>query len=888
MANSEVSGGGRVTVFLMGDLMGSTANWLAAPAAMAAALEFHDGVVGGAVSRASGQVFKHTGDGFLAQFDDPDDAVTAAREIRQGLAGVEEQLRDLVLVRLGIDAGWATPRGGDWFGPTVNRLARLTDVVTTDGVIVTSAASEMMRRVDRGVDLGAISLRSHTTTTRVFGLDGAALSARADLGAPSMMPRPRSSFVGREAELAQLRDLLSERRVVTIVATGGAGKTRLAIEVAASHPHAGFVDLVATRSPLEVARQVAAGAGVDMEGLSASATVEAVRAHVAGHLGSREVLLVLDNCEHVLAAAREEIDLLLDGCPNLTVLATSRERLGARGEHVWSLPSMAVGTELFRDRAEAHGVPLGTGADVRDAVLRICTHLDGLPLAIELAAARLVEVGLGELLRDLDGLMLGQVAEDVDGLGRGRTMREVVVMSHQTLSAPAQRLFERAALLEGSFRATDVDLLGDVDVAELALLARRSLLVQERDGLELLYRMLEPVRQVAVSLLVERGEFDVAMSDLVVGLRQVASTNYGGGYWDWATLDHLRPLIPTFWRAAEWLEREDRQLDLLTFVAAFSGVANVFADARRVIEVMRARVDLLDQLEREEQASVLVSYALAGIAAMDIDHTVGGVIAIYALELDDHPAVAFAHRTSALGAMHRAFLDNEDSPFALEMLASARAVAAATDSVYERAAVEAFEGWALLLEGRWDDAVAASVAGMRHVVAENVWHLILSTNLGMALVRLGRGDEALELARSHPDRERYTYWGDTLGYVEALALAQLGRHDEAQQVLGASIRRVLGSTHPGHRSDLALVGAWVALAAGRRDDAAALVGRPVTTRGPHSMQLCRGLEQETGVVVARATVDNDVDAIERLVTPLLEAELARIDAASALSPTTDS
>ena len=170
---------------------------------------------------------------------------------------------------------------------------------------------------------------------------------------------------------------------------------------------------------------------------------------------------------------------------------------------------------------------------------------------------------------------------------------------------------------------------------------------------------------------------------------------------------------------------------------------------------------------------------------------------------------------------------------------------------------------------------------MRHVVAENVWHLILTTNCAMALLRLRRSEEALELARSHPDRVRYTYWGDTLAYVEALALAQLGRHDQADLVLEPSIQRVLGSTHAGHRSDLLLVCAWVAVAAGRRDDAADLLAHPVATRGPHTLQLCRDLEPATGVDVVSVPAGERVDDIESPLAPLLEAELERIRATAA-------
>ncbi|MEQ8841965.1 MAG: hypothetical protein RIB98_13370 [Acidimicrobiales bacterium] len=872
--------GGRLTTFLMGDLVGSTTNWLAAPALMEQALRFHDDLVASSVSNAGGVVFKHTGDGFLSQFDDPDGAVDAARAIRAGLPLAAPELESFLQVRMAIDTGWATSRAGDWFGPGVNRVARVTDLVTSVGVVMTQASAEVMRRTEPGDHLGEIVLRSHDVATGLVGLDGADLAEQERPSNGGRLPRPGSSFVGRVDEMTRVRKLVAEHRLVTIVATGGAGKTRLAIEAAAEEPEAGFVDLVLSHDDVEVARQVADGAGVDMDGLAPSAGLDAIRRHTASHLGDSRRLLVLDNCEHVLASARDEIDQLLDRCPRLRILATSRERLDARGEHLWLLPSMDVGAELFRQRAEAHGVELGDSPEVDAAIVDVCSRLDGLPLAIELAAARLTEIGLGQLVTDLDHLMVSDTATTADALGRRRTMREVVEWSQSTLDEPAQRLFERVALLEGTFGPPDVGLLGGTDPRFLSALVRRSLLVPERDGLDLRYRMLEPVRQVAKALLQERGEFDNAMTVFLDGLRTELSCEYGGGYWDWTTLDRLRPLLPTLWRTTEWLERRGDDRELLSFVAKFAGASMAYADAGRVVDLMADRMHLLADFPIEEQAEILVSYALAGIGSMQVVHTTAAVVGLYQLELGDHPALSFAHRSAALGAMVQAQAEGEDSPFALEMLELARDAALRSGVRYERAAVEAYHGWAHLLAGRWSDALEASDQGLSHVPAENVWHMILTTNRGMALVRLDRSDDALAIVTGHPDRGRYTYWGDTLGYVEILALAHLGRHGEADRLLRTSIERVLGSIHPGHRSDLILVGAWVAVLQDRHDDAAALIAQPVTTRGPHTLQLCRGLEELTGVAATRSTVE-DTTVVEHLLTPLLEQELERLATAIA-------
>ncbi|MEZ5168716.1 MAG: adenylate/guanylate cyclase domain-containing protein [Acidimicrobiales bacterium] len=190
---SKGSPRGRVTTFLMGDLVGSTAHWLSSPVEMEAALRFHDAVVGDAVSASEGEVFKHTGDGFLARFDDPDEAIAAARRIRGGLASAPDAVLPLLRVRLAVDLGWAVERDGDWFGPAVNRVARVTDLVEPAGVVVTSSVVEVVRAAVDPVDLGEVDLRSHTTGIRLYGIDGAMLSGGPVPGARLCRGRGRAS-----------------------------------------------------------------------------------------------------------------------------------------------------------------------------------------------------------------------------------------------------------------------------------------------------------------------------------------------------------------------------------------------------------------------------------------------------------------------------------------------------------------------------------------------------------------------------------------------------------------------------------------------------------------------------------------------------------------------
>lgn len=863
----------RVTTFLMGDIKSSTANWLATPDEMDRALRTHDEIVRTAVDGAGGVVFKHTGDGFLARFDEPGDAVAAGRAVRGGLAALDADVQSYLAVRLAIDTGWATPRDGDWFGPAVNRVARLTDLASETGVVITRAAVETARqRLD--VDLlGPVTLKSHDEPTVVFAVDGATVRREASAGA-SRFPTRLTSFVGRDAERAKVVSLLEVDRLVTILAIGGAGKTRLAISVGESWSGpAGFVDLVPCRTELDVVRALALGIGVDEDGLSGAVGADAFLDHIEGLIGDADHLVVVDNCEHVVELLRDPLTRLLERCPGMRVLATSREALDIAGEHVYPLPMLDVGVRLFAARAAGHGIDLDDSVDVHEAVRALCTRLDGLPLAIELAAARLRDVGLRELVADVDRLMTDARSVTIGGADRHRTMRDMVVWSHRDLAPAAQELFERVSLFEGSFRASDVALLGDVDGAELRTLVRRSLLVQQRAGLEVTYRMLEPVRQVANELLHERGTADAARLALADGLIGRDDGAYGDDWWDWASLEEVRPLLPTAWAIIDWLAARGEDRLVVRVAGRIAGAATVFAGARRLAAVLGERTEVMTSLPRDEQARVLVAYALAGIGGMEIDHTTAGIVALYDMGLEGSPALSFAHRSAALGAMVAAFDNGEDSPFALDMLAVARETAKATGSRYECAAVEAYFGWAHLLAGRWDEVEAVSRAGLDHVAAANVWHMVLTTNLGMALFRQGCHDEALELVRSHPDHGRYMYMGDMLGYVEILALAALGRSEEADATLIAAIDRVLGSTHPGHRSDMALVAAWSAVFAGREEDGRVLVDGSVSTRGPHTLQLIRGLEERLGAAPARS--EDRADDVEARLTPRLEAERAR-------------
>lgn len=826
---------GRTISVLMGDIASSTANWLASADRMIRALEVHDDLVSHAVSAVGGEVFKHTGDGFIAWFEDPGDAVAAALRIRAQLARVPSELEPLLQVRLAVDTGWATSRSGDWFGPVVNRVARLTDLSSTVGVIASRVAIETAREPIPATPLGSIALKSHREPLPVFGVDGATLAGKTIIG--STVPTAATSFIGRESEQRHVRELLSEARIVTLVATGGAGKTRLATAVASElAATTGFVDLVPCRSEIDVARRMAVGIGVEESALSSEADPATVIDHLAELVGETGLVLVVDNCEHVIDAVRTLVPQLLAACSNVRILATSREALDLAEERVFSLPMLEVGVELFLARAAGHGIDLEESREVREAIAEICTRLDGLPLAIEVAAARLRDTGLREIMADLELVVLAPEGTPVAGSDR-RTMRDVVGWSHGSLPHSAQALFERLSLFEGAFGPDALSLFASAQPTDLRLLVRRSLLLQERRGLDLHYRLLEPVRQVARSLLAERGAEAAAHQELIDGFLTRFESEYGESWWSW---DHLEPaaeVLPTAWALIDWLIAQGDDLGVVRLLSTFAGAATVFSGAHRVAQVLSERTDVIASLPQMEQAETLALYALSGVGSMQIEHSVAGVVALFELGLPPSPPQSFAVRMAGLGAMNNAFRAGEDSQFSLDMLEQARRIAAQTDSHYEQAAVEAFFGWCHLLAGDWPAAEAACHTGINSVEPSNIWHVVLSTNLGFALIRQGRHEQALAVTQAHPDLGRYYYMSDMLGLVEVLALAGTGDIGAAYAAFGNLVDRVLASNHPGHRSDLALIWAWLCVFDGRADDALWVGEGVLTPRGPHTMQL---------------------------------------------------
>jgi predicted ATPase/class 3 adenylate cyclase len=497
---------------LFTDIEGSTRLWDQHPDEMRAALEAHDALLQNAVEAQGGYVFATGGDGFCVVFQRASAALEAVLVVRKTLHEFAWPEGVTLKVRMGLHTGEAIERGGDYFGPSVNRAARLLTVAGGDQIVVSATTASLIAdRLPPGVrlvDAGAFTLRGLEQPDHLFqlvppGANALGLSAPAVLG---NLPGSLTSYVGQSTEMKRLADDLPRRRLITLTGVGGVGKTRMALE-AAWAAHDAFIGGVWLVELAPIA---------DEDGVThAVASVLRVEPYpgvtledaVVDALQGRQRLLIVDNCEHVLDAANRLIGKIVSSCPTVTILATSREPLGVLGERVVGVRSLdpeLEAVELFCERAEAADSDFSASPADLEAIGRVCRRLDGIPLAVELAAARTRTMSLGELERRLnDRFRL------LRGAGRGRverhqTLRATVAWSHQLLSPIERAVFDRCAVFAGGFdeRAVEAvctdDAMDLADVADVvSALVDKSMLVADRRGTETRYRLLETLRQYA-------------------------------------------------------------------------------------------------------------------------------------------------------------------------------------------------------------------------------------------------------------------------------------------------------------------------------------------------------------------------------------------------------
>jgi predicted ATPase/class 3 adenylate cyclase len=527
------------TTFLFTDIEGSTRLWEREPERMRVALAGHDALCREAVAAHHGRIVKGTGDGIHAVFDDPLDGVQAALHLQQALQRAEADATAggalALRVRSGLHCGVVERRDGDFYGSAVNRAARIMAIGHGGQTLLSQAVAERVAsRLPADValqDLGRVRLRDLSSPEQVHQLLHPALRAdfppvRSLEATPNNLAQQLDSFIGRERELAEVKALLGRSRLVTLLGMGGIGKSRLSVQLGADrldeHPDGVWlVELAPLTDPRLVPQALANVLGVKEQ------PGQPVLDALLDHVRDKVLLVILDNCEHLVRACAELAKQLLQAGAGLQVLASSRDVLQVAGETVYAVPTLSVpdahqpadialltqhaAVQLFVDRATAAQSAFRLHADNAAAVAQICQRLDGIPLALELAAARTRSLSVQAIAARLDDRFRLLVTGDQTVLPRQRTLRALIDWSFDLLGPGERVLFRRLAVFAGGWtlEAAEAVCAGDgldlPDVLDLlAQLVGKSLVVMEPGGGR--YRMLETVRAYAQEQLALAGD----------------------------------------------------------------------------------------------------------------------------------------------------------------------------------------------------------------------------------------------------------------------------------------------------------------------------------------------------------------------------------------------
>jgi len=529
---------GTVT-FLFTDIEGSTKLWEHNVPAMQAASARHDEIMKGAIEEHGGYVFKTVGDAFCAAFPTASDAIEASLGAQRTLLSEQWEQTGLLRVRMALHTGVAEERDGDYFGPPVNRVARLLSAAYGEQILLSLPAQDLVRdqlpTQTTLKDLGAHRLKDLFRPERVFQLSAPDLPAefpplRTLDAYRNNLPLQPTPFIGREKEVSEVCERLSrpEVRLLTLMGPGGTGKTRLALQAAAElteqfEDGVSFVSLAAISDPQLVVPALAGTLGVKEAG------GQPLLQSFEDYLGEKCMLLLVDNFEQVLEAA-PVVTELLSGAPNLKVLATSRIPLRLYGEHEYAVPPLALpdperlpsvesltqyeAVRLFVERAQAAKADFSVTNEKAQAVAEICVRLDGLPLAIELAAARIKVLSPQKMLARLGNRLKLLTGGAQDLPDRQRTLRSTIEWSYGLLEDGEKVLFARLSVFAGGRTLEAIEAICDtggdlpVDVLDgLSSLVDKSLLKQEEGvGGEPRFVMLETIHEYARERLQGGGE----------------------------------------------------------------------------------------------------------------------------------------------------------------------------------------------------------------------------------------------------------------------------------------------------------------------------------------------------------------------------------------------
>jgi predicted ATPase/class 3 adenylate cyclase len=502
----------------------------------------HHALIRSALAAHGGREVDTQGDAFFAVFSSPRGCMAAVLEMQEAIARHAWPGGERVRVRMGVHCGEAARTATGLVGLEVHRAARVAAVAHGGQVLVSEAAAVLVRDgLPPGAalaDLGSHRLKDLGRPERIFQLHGPGLAAGfpplRSLGNPALpnnLPAELSAFIGRAREVAEVRALVEYCRLVTLTGAGGCGKTRLGLQVAAelldgSGDGVWLVELAAVTEEDAVPAAIAQALRLAVN--PARPALEAL----LDALALQDVLIVVDNCEHLIGRCAKTAEAIVRRCPRVHLLATSREPLGIGGETIYRVPSLSLpgpgeagpvasgscdAVALFAERARASGVALSVEEQAGPLVVAVCRRLDGMPLAIELAAARLRSMSLAELAGRLDQRFRLLTGGSRTALARQQTLRATVGWSYALLTGAERVLLARLSVFAGGFGLAAAEAVcgaGRRDVLDVAdligSLVDKSLVVAERAGETLRYRLLETIRLFAAERLAEAGDDEAA------------------------------------------------------------------------------------------------------------------------------------------------------------------------------------------------------------------------------------------------------------------------------------------------------------------------------------------------------------------------------------------
>ncbi len=634
-----------VITLLFTDIEGSSRLWEVEGERMSRALARHDALSRKAVEGHRGLVVKMTGDGMYAAFDDPLDALIATAELQQALDDLTAENHVALRVRAGLHLGLVERRNDDVFGSPVNRAARITKAAHGGQVLVSQAVVDRLQgRLPPSIslrDLGAVRLRDLATSEHVYQLVHPQLrqefpALRSLEATPNNLPQQVTSFIGRERELADAKRLLESTRLLTLLGMGGLGKTRLSLQIGADvlEKHSDgiwFVDLSPIKDSALVPNVTAQVLGV--REVPGTPLIQTLCAHVR----ELKLLLILDNCEHLVGACANLADMLLQAAPDVRILATSREALHIPGEQTYPVLPLRVpdrkadaetllrseAVQLFVERARLQKPTFSVTERDAPAVAEICARLDGIPLALELAAARLSSLSVADINARLNDRFKLLTAGSRVALQRQQTLRALVSWSYDLLQENEQIVLDRLSVFSGGFdlaaaeAVCGADPIAPEDVLDLvsSLVAKSLVMVeQEIDGSR--YGLLETIKEFAREHLASHyglsGTIKEFASERLKERDDVAATaarhcNYYLGVAKTARAKLEGP------EQAEWTRRLEVDLDNLRAAIALALAGGVDPVLAVKLEVALMRFRILRGYLTEGRKNIRAALELAGM-----------------------------------------------------------------------------------------------------------------------------------------------------------------------------------------------------------------------------------------------------------------------------------